>query len=60
MSPRINRGEPPVALKKAVCDGRITLAQPQRAIAQNWTGALRKLELRPGPEPSSDPNGNAN
>jgi hypothetical protein len=34
MSPSINR-EPPVALKKAVCAGRITVAQAQQAIAQN-------------------------
>jgi hypothetical protein len=54
MSPRINSGEPPVALKKAACAGRITLAQAQQAIAENWTIALRRLGLRPGPEPSSD------
>src|SRR5713101_803171 len=43
MSPSINSGEPPVALKKAVCAGRITLAQAQQAIAQIWTIALRRL-----------------
>jgi hypothetical protein len=58
MSPSINSGEPPVALKKAVCAGRITLAQPQQAVAQDWTIALRRLGLRPGPEPSSDPDDN--
>jgi hypothetical protein len=35
MSPSINSGEPPVALKKAVCAGRITLAQ------LNWQGTSR-------------------
>jgi hypothetical protein len=35
MSPSINSGEPPVALKNAVCAGRITLAQAQQAITQN-------------------------
>ncbi|MCW2905713.1 MAG: hypothetical protein JWL68_502 [Actinomycetia bacterium] len=58
MSPSINSGELPVALKKAVCAGRITSAQAQPAIAQNWTIALRRLGLRPGPEPSSDPDDN--
>jgi hypothetical protein len=58
MFPSINSGEPPVALKKAVCAGRITLAQAQQAIAQNWAIALRRLGLRPGPEPSGDPDDN--
>jgi hypothetical protein len=29
--------------------GRITLAQARQAIVQNWTIALRRLGLRPGP-----------
>jgi hypothetical protein len=29
--------------------GRITLAQAQQAIGENWTIALRRLGLRPGP-----------
>src|SRR5712691_2027707 len=49
MSSSINSGEPPVALKKAVCAGRITLAQAQQAIAQNWASALRRLGYVPGP-----------
>jgi hypothetical protein len=49
MSPSINSGEPPVALKKAVWSGRITLTQAQQAIGQNWTIALRRLGYVPGP-----------
>ncbi len=58
MSQSLNSGEPPAVLKKAVCAGRITLAQAQQAITQNWTIALRRLGLHPGPEPSSDPDDN--
>jgi hypothetical protein len=43
---------------KAVCAGRITIAPALLATAQNWTIALRRLGLRPGPEPSSDPDDN--
>jgi len=60
MSPSINRGEPPVALKKAVCAGRITLVQAQQAIAQSWTIACAAWGYVPGPNQSSDPDDNAN
>jgi len=58
MSSSINSGEPPVALKKAVRAGRITVALAQQAIAQNWAIALRRLGATSGPEPSSDPDDN--
>src|SRR6266567_7284136 len=46
MSPSINSGEPPVALKKAARAGRITLAQAQQAIAAGAGSAGTTDEFR--------------
>ena len=35
------------ALNRAVCDGQVTLAAAQNAIASNWTTAEKKLGVAP-------------
>ncbi len=42
------------ALNRAVCDGQISLARAQRAIARNWETAESRLGLR-APAPSPEP-----
>jgi hypothetical protein len=38
-----------VALHRGVCAGRMPLAEAQRAIAEDWVGAAKRLQTRPEP-----------
>jgi hypothetical protein len=43
------------ALKTAVCDGEVSLARAQRAIARDWETAETRLGLGSGPAPAPQP-----
>src|SRR5260221_12413648 len=43
------------ALRTAVCDGQVSLARAQRAIARDWETAESRLGLGSGPAPAPQP-----